>query len=241
MACDAMIHIDGKPVAFRVSRFTSVKYRIIYRRSLERDLREIECAIQTHDGTSGNIAIPILQRFGNVAHLMASEADPGILRDPDGWYAGFETFDIYQVAPELISLWRSFKGTAAPADGDPDPDHGETRDRIVHTVERFTDRHRDVALRSVTVNPHMGADVPGQFIALVYPELMRRRGKKTTRETAAKYSAEMAVNIAAQCPEVQTLVIFWRAPKFGRINIKHTFERQDGKLIHQALGSMKEV
>ena len=36
---------------------------------------------------------------------MAKQADPGIPDTPDEWLDGFEMFSIYQVLPELVSLW----------------------------------------------------------------------------------------------------------------------------------------
>ena len=233
MTHDAVMQIDGKPVAFRVSNMTGIKYRLIYRRSLDRDIRDIDLVVQTSSRDS-NIPVPILRHFGNVAHLMAWEADAKIERVPDRWYEGFDTFNIFDVAPVLISLWKSFKGVDAigTADRELDSDSGNPKERIARIISGLvTEKYKDVSAQSVTVNNHMGLSEPGHYITLLSVAWKRKRGKKATRETLLRYSSDLAAAVATQCPAVHELVIFWAAPRFDRIKLKHTFERRDGKLV----------
>ena len=46
-----------------------------------------------------------LEAFENIAYLMAKHADPSIPDSAEEWLEGFSVFSIYQVLPEIISLW----------------------------------------------------------------------------------------------------------------------------------------
>ncbi len=46
-----------------------------------------------------------LEAFENIAYLMAKHADPSIPDTAEEWLEGFSVFSIYQVLPEIISLW----------------------------------------------------------------------------------------------------------------------------------------
>ena len=45
-----------------------------------------------------------LQKFENIAYIMAKHADPGIPDTPEEWLDEFNTFSIYQVLPKIIEL-----------------------------------------------------------------------------------------------------------------------------------------
>jgi hypothetical protein len=46
-----------------------------------------------------------LEAFENIAYLMAKHADPSIPDTAEEWLEEFSVFSIYQVLPEIISLW----------------------------------------------------------------------------------------------------------------------------------------
>ena len=233
MACETVLHIDGNVIPLRVSRLTSFKYRLFYRRSLDRDVRDVEVAVQTN-GRDSNIPVPVLQRYLNIVHLMAWEADPQSEKDPDKWIERFDSFNIFDTAPSVISLWREYKGA--------DPDQSSTesvdiaadnsRARIQQRVtDSVTRKCRDAAVQSVTVNEHMGMEERGHYIALVYLEWRKKFKKKRTMEKIMRYSSDVAMDIAVKCPDVQELVIFWHIPTTNHVQLKHVFVRDGMKLI----------
>ena len=50
-------------------------------------------------------AIDDLEIFENVAYIMAYHADNTIPDNIDDWLDQFEMFSIYEVLPEILSLW----------------------------------------------------------------------------------------------------------------------------------------
>lgn len=235
MAYREEIQIDGRPVAFRASKFTSAKYRIIYGRSLERDLEDLEIAVSSNDRELSGIEPILLRRFGNIAHLMASEADPGIARHPDDWFTQFREFSVYDVAPRLIQIWRSRRGTPSEENRPERPSllPATPRERARSVLlRRIAERSRHgLEVETITINDDLGVEEVGKYIALVRLTWNVKRDRKTLRGLISSYSADLAAALAAQCPEVEELVIFWRVPKLGKSTIKHNFKRSGDKLV----------
>lgn len=119
MAICKEIKIDGVGVKFRASAAVPRMYRIRFRRDIFRDLLMLKKAItpkeqdgeaEAKDDKKSNeeqsaLLLDHLEIFENIAYVMAKHADASIPNTPDEWLDGFSTFSIYQVLPELLSLW----------------------------------------------------------------------------------------------------------------------------------------
>ena len=106
MGIKKTIEIDGKPVAFKASAAIPRIYRLKFQRDIYKDLRDLEKAIGDSDEKHSNLDLFSLEMFENIAYIMAKHAEPDAVPDtPEEWLDGFNTFSIYQVLPEIITLW----------------------------------------------------------------------------------------------------------------------------------------
>ncbi len=98
------INICGKEVTFRSSATIPRLYRIKFKRDIFKDLTKLEKAYskKTKDD---ELEIDDLEIFENVAYIMAFHADPSIPKTIDEWLDQFDMFSIYQVLPEILTLW----------------------------------------------------------------------------------------------------------------------------------------
>lgn len=229
--------IDGKTVAFRASRFTPIKYRVIYGRSFERDLEDIELAVATNDRELSGIAPAILRRFIHIAHLMASEAEPSsVPRHPDAWLEQFQQFSVYEVAPYLSAVWQGYKGeTAGEADREELPGAEGPREAIKRVISgRIAEKYKGASVESVTVNDDLGNEETGHYIALVNASWGMKRSKAVSLEVLARYSADLAATVAARCPELQELAIFWAVPRITDVRLPYRFERSEDRMVEKS-------
>ncbi|WP_418968447.1 hypothetical protein [Alloscardovia omnicolens] len=97
------ITISGKSVAFRSSAAIPRLYRAKFKRDIFKDLSKLEQSY--NKDTQGGFPIEDLEIFENVAYIMALHADKSIPESIDAWLDGFEMFSIYEVLPEILSLW----------------------------------------------------------------------------------------------------------------------------------------
>lgn len=98
------ITIDGNDVPFAASASVPRIYRTLYGRDVFRDMKSLYD--EMNSGEQGEMSVPSLEIFENIAHCMAYHADPQhVPADPAEWLDGFGTFSIYQVLPQLIELW----------------------------------------------------------------------------------------------------------------------------------------
>ena len=56
---------------------------------------------------NSTLRIDDLEIFENVAYIMAYHADHSIPDDIDVWLDQFEMFSIYEILPEILTLWGS--------------------------------------------------------------------------------------------------------------------------------------
>lgn len=104
MAVTKTIEIDGMPITFRASAAIPRLYRNQFRRDIYKDLAVLEKSIG--DGNSSDLDSFSLELFENIAWLMVKHADPEHVPDtPDEWLDQFNTFSIYEILPQIISLW----------------------------------------------------------------------------------------------------------------------------------------
>lgn len=87
------ITIDGKDITFVATARTPLLYKQYTGRDLFLDLNRMQ-------EDQGNA----LEVFGNLAYVMAKQADPGI-GDMDEWFDGFGMFSIYTALPQLSDMW----------------------------------------------------------------------------------------------------------------------------------------
>lgn len=99
------IDISGKPVKFRASATIPRLYRAKFGRDIFRDLTKLEKSYGKKTKNGGELQIDDLEIFENVAYIMAYHADPTIPATIDEWLDQFDMFSIYQVLPQILSLW----------------------------------------------------------------------------------------------------------------------------------------
>lgn len=105
MSMIKQIEIDGKQVSFKASAAIPRIYRMKFQRDIYKDLKALEKSIGDNSEESSNLDMFSLEMFENIAFVMAKHADASIPNTPEEWLAGFNTFSIYQVLPQLIELW----------------------------------------------------------------------------------------------------------------------------------------
>ena len=104
------LNICGKDVTFRASAAIPRIYRIKFGRDIFRDLSKLEKAYKdrTDPENPESFEIDDLELFENVAYIMALHGDPeNTPKDIDAWLDGFEMFSIYEILPEILTLWGS--------------------------------------------------------------------------------------------------------------------------------------
>ena len=105
MGYGTQFEIDGKQVSFKASAAIPRIYRMKFQRDIYKDLKALEKSIGDNSEESSNLDMFSLEMFENIAFVMAKHADASIPNTPEEWLAGFNTFSIYQVLPQLIELW----------------------------------------------------------------------------------------------------------------------------------------
>ena len=96
------ITISDKEVKIRTSAALPRLYRIKFGRDIFKDLLGLKNEIQSGEETLPTEALEI---FENIAYIMAAHADPSVSGNVSEWLEQFETFDIYKVLPEILTLW----------------------------------------------------------------------------------------------------------------------------------------
>ena len=100
-----VIKIGDKEVAFRSSATIPRLYRAKFKRDIFKDLSKLESSYKDNSEEGSSFAIDDLEIFENVAYIMAYHADNNIPGNIDDWLDQFEMFSIYEVLPEILSLW----------------------------------------------------------------------------------------------------------------------------------------
>ena len=76
-----------------------------YGRDIFKDLMKLEKALNENAAEDSNLDLFSLETFENIAYLMAKHADPSLPDTAEEWLDEFSVFSIYQVLPEIITLW----------------------------------------------------------------------------------------------------------------------------------------
>lgn len=99
------IPIDGKEVEFKASASIPRLYRIKFRRDIMQDMIKLQKAYVKNQAEGIDFEVLDLEIFENVAYIMAKHANPEIPSDIFDWLDEFNTFSIYEILPEILSLW----------------------------------------------------------------------------------------------------------------------------------------
>ena len=122
---EAEIQIDGKTVKFRATAAVPRLYRIKFRRDILQDMQAVRKAVEAKKQSEENIPPAMLERFEDMAYIMAKHADPNMeAKSPEEWLDGFNTFSIYAVFPELFELWTANNAILSVAKKKHDPSTG---------------------------------------------------------------------------------------------------------------------
>lgn len=126
---DKIVIIDGNEVGFRATALTPRLYRHKIGRDIIRDLNQLkrnyEKAIDAQniqkpgkDATEQQIndyeqamqdaqlSVMDLEIFENVAFVMARQYDQNLPNTPEEWLEGFAVFSIYEILPDILTLWQ---------------------------------------------------------------------------------------------------------------------------------------
>lgn len=105
MAISKTLTIDGVDVTFKASAAIPRLYRIKFGRDIYKDLLVLQKAVDHEDPSQSGLNSFSLEIFENIAYIMAKHATPSIPDQVEDWLDQFDTFSIYTILPELISLW----------------------------------------------------------------------------------------------------------------------------------------
>ena len=99
------IEIDGRPVSFKASAAIPRMYRLKFQRDIIRDMEYVAAAMKSQNTGMSGLPVETLTMFEDMAFIMAKHADPEIPDTVDEWLDEFNTFSIYEVFPEILTLW----------------------------------------------------------------------------------------------------------------------------------------
>lgn len=122
---DKVLTISGKEVGLRATALTPRLYRHKIGRDIIQDMSQLQKAFAkaariSKDATAeereaAQLSVMDLEIFENVAFIMARQYDQNIPDTVDAWLDQFDTFSIYEIFPEILSLWNmNNKTTAKP-------------------------------------------------------------------------------------------------------------------------------
>lgn len=119
------LNIGGVKCEFKTSAAIPRMYRIKFGRDIFVDMQRLkkqvdeqekikeelrkkaEAEEKEFDESQFESQLPIdsLEMFENIAFLMHKHGDPEQPKDINEWLEQFETFDIYEVLPEILEMW----------------------------------------------------------------------------------------------------------------------------------------
>lgn len=98
---EKIINLGGEPLRFKASAATVRNYRDFFGRDLLRDMAQV-----TKDSQAGEMTGEDLEIFENFAYLCRRDAEPeAVPPSVAEWLQSFDMLDIYNILPELITLW----------------------------------------------------------------------------------------------------------------------------------------
>ncbi len=107
------VTISGQNVKFKASAAVPRLYRTLFHRDVFKDMTKLEKSMKRVQPKKGEktsdkqpeFEVEDLEIFENLAYAMAYHADHSIPKNIDDWLDQFDMFSIYQILPEILSLW----------------------------------------------------------------------------------------------------------------------------------------
>ncbi len=124
------ITIGEKQYIFRSTAAIPRMYRLKFNRDIFVDMEKLSREIEADEKKqkkeqeaaekagieyekNSMLSISSLEMFENIAYLMNRHGDPSQPADIDKWLEQFDTFNIYEILPEILALWNlNNKGTS---------------------------------------------------------------------------------------------------------------------------------
>lgn len=105
---EKVIKVDGKEIRFKATANTIRMYRQIIGEDLLPQMQKFE-----KQAAAGQFDDDALRMFENLAYIMAKQADPLITDNRDEWFDQFGMFSLYNIMPELATLWAAGQKTSS--------------------------------------------------------------------------------------------------------------------------------
>lgn len=102
---EKVLIIDGKECRFKTSASIPRLYRMKFKRDIFSDFTKLEQETKKAKNTGEDLSFKVLEIFENIAYLMHKHGDKNQSNNIDEWLEQFSTFSIYEVLPEIMSLW----------------------------------------------------------------------------------------------------------------------------------------
>lgn len=119
------IEINGMPCEFKSSAAIPRMYRMKFQRDIFTDMNRLKKQVDaqnrlkedlkkqaeergeefSEEDFDSGLPIDSLEMFENIAFLMHKHGDPSQPSDIHEWLDQFETFDIYQILPDILEMW----------------------------------------------------------------------------------------------------------------------------------------
>lgn len=100
---DRLIEIDGKEVGFRATALTPRLYRHWTKRDILVDMQKLQRSMERVN--EDDFSFRDLEIFEDLAWVMARQYDSEVPDSPEKWLDTFNTFQIYEILPDVLDLW----------------------------------------------------------------------------------------------------------------------------------------
>ena len=102
---EKIVMIGDKEVKFRSSAALPHMYRRKFSRDIFIDMAALRKSLRKSKDGTYQLDIESLEMFEDLAWCFARHADPEVPEDVETWLGQFETFDIYNILPDLFAMW----------------------------------------------------------------------------------------------------------------------------------------
>lgn len=120
---EKIIRVGGREVKMRASALIPRLYRFKYGRDIIHDMNILKKAYKKasdlpetateEEREDAQFSVLDLTLFENVAYIMAKHADPAQPDSPEDWLEQFDMFSIYEVLPQILTLWNLSNATTS--------------------------------------------------------------------------------------------------------------------------------
>ena len=100
---EKVLNIGNKEIKMKSTAGTMMRYRNQFNRDFIKDLMHLKDSMQDKVDKGTELDLVDLGIFEKIAWCMAKTADDNV-PDIEHWLDEFDTFDIYQVLPEIMGL-----------------------------------------------------------------------------------------------------------------------------------------